>query len=79
MSEVEPTPEAQQEWVDTIKRLSVVNRAYLESCTPGYYNNDGDVGGGQAGQTYSPGINAFNALLATWRQDGQLAGLALRS
>ena len=79
VSEVEPTPEAQQEWVDTIKRLSVVNRAYLESCTPGYYNNDGDVGGGQAGQTYSPGINAFNALLATWRQDGQLAGLALRS
>ena len=76
--EVEPTPEAQAEWVGTIKKLSVVNRAYLESCTPGYYNNEGDVGGGLTGQTYAPGINAFNALLADWRQDGAMAGLALR-
>ncbi|ONF96059.1 flavin-containing monooxygenase [Sphingomonas jeddahensis] len=78
VTEVEPTPEAQQEWVSTIKKLSVVNRAYLESCTPGYYNNEGDVSGGQAGQTYAPGINAFNALLADWRSQGELRGLSLR-
>ena len=78
VAEVEPTPEAQEGWVTTIKKLSVVNRAYLESCTPGYYNNEGDVSGGQAGQTYAPGINAFNALLADWRQAGDLEGLALR-
>lgn len=78
VNEVEPTIEAQEGWVQTIKKLSVVNRAYLESCTPGYYNNEGDVSGGQAGQTYAPGINAFNALLAEWRNDGSLNGLALR-
>jgi len=78
-TEVEPTPEAQDAWVSTIKKLSVVNRAYLESCTPGYYNNEGDLEGGQAGQTYAPGINAFNALLADWRADGKLEGLALRA
>ncbi|QNE32931.1 NAD(P)/FAD-dependent oxidoreductase [Sphingomonas sp. NBWT7] len=78
VSEVEPTPEAQDGWVSTIKKLSVVNRAYLESCTPGYYNNEGDVSGGQAGQTYAPGINAFNALLADWRGEGALRGLSLR-
>ncbi|SEJ74971.1 cyclohexanone monooxygenase [Sphingomonas sp. OV641] len=78
VTEVEPTPEAQDAWVSTIKKLSVVNRAYLESCTPGYYNNEGDLEGGQAGQTYAPGINAFNALLADWRNNGELEGLALR-
>ncbi|WP_085810782.1 NAD(P)/FAD-dependent oxidoreductase [Sphingomonas sp. TZW2008] len=78
VSVVEPTPEAQDGWVSTIKKLSVVNRAYLESCTPGYYNNEGDVSGGQAGQTYAPGINAFNALLADWRSEGALRGLSLR-
>ncbi|MDF2605310.1 NAD(P)/FAD-dependent oxidoreductase [Sphingomonas sp.] len=78
-TEVEPTPEAQDAWVSTIKKLSVVNRAYLESCTPGYYNNEGDLEGGQAGQTYAPGINAFNALLADWRNNGELQGLALRA
>ncbi|OWK28448.1 flavin-containing monooxygenase [Sphingomonas dokdonensis] len=78
-TEVEPTPEAQDAWVSTIKKLSVVNRAYLESCTPGYYNNEGDLEGGQAGQTYAPGINAFNALLADWRNNGELEGLALRA
>lgn len=78
-TEVEPTPEAQDAWVRTIKKLSVVNRAYLESCTPGYYNNEGDLEGGQAGQTYAPGINAFNALLADWRNNGELEGLALRA
>lgn len=78
-TEVEPTPEAQDAWVTTIKKLSVVNRAYLESCTPGYYNNEGDLEGGQAGQTYAPGINAFNALLADWRNNGELQGLALRA
>ncbi|MFN3518181.1 MAG: flavin-containing monooxygenase [Sphingomonas sp.] len=78
-TEVEPTPEAQDAWVTTIKKLSVVNRAYLESCTPGYYNNEGDLEGGQAGQTYAPGINAFNALLADWRNNGELHGLALRA
>ena len=79
VTEVEPTPEAQDAWVSTIKKLSVVNRAYLESCTPGYYNNEGDLEGGQAGQTYAPGINAFNALLAEWRNNGELQGLALRA
>lgn len=78
VTEVEPAPEAQDAWVSTIKKLSVVNRAYLESCTPGYYNNEGDVAGGQAGQTYAPGINAFNALLADWRNAGELEGLTLR-
>jgi cyclohexanone monooxygenase len=38
---VEPTQEAQDEWVATIRKLSLTNRAFQEACTPGYYNNEG--------------------------------------
>jgi cyclohexanone monooxygenase len=34
--------------------------------------------GGLNGQTYTPGINRFNALLAEWRAKGDLEGLELR-
>jgi cyclohexanone monooxygenase len=75
---VEPTPEAEQAWVETIQKLAVVNRDFQNACTPGYYNNEGgENAGGLAGQTFSPGINAFNALLAEWREKGDLEGLEL--
>ena len=45
---LEPTPEAEAEWVQTIKEKALNNRSFLDSCTPGYYNNEGQVaeGGG---------------------------------
>ena len=78
-TEVEPTQEAQDEWVKTIRSLAVNNTAFLESCTPGYYNNEGDLKGGLTTQTYTPGINAFNDLLAEWRSTGKMEGLDVRS
>ena len=53
-----------------------------ETCTPGYYNNEGkaDIEAGRfGGDAYAPGANAFNALLAQWREKGDLAGLELNS
>ena len=45
---------------------------------PGYYNNEGGaLSGGLNGQTFTPGINRFNALLAEWRAKGDLEGLEL--
>ena len=73
----EVTPEAEAAWVAEIQRLAYANREFLESCTPGYYNNEGhldDPSKGLANQTYAPGINAFNALLAEWREQGKLEG-----
>ncbi len=61
-------------------RLAINAAAFFDACTPGYYNNEGHLvqrGGGLNGETYSPGINAFNALLAKWREGGQLDGLEL--
>ncbi len=76
----QPTEEAEAEWVATIRRLAVMNTAFFESCTPGYYNNEGQLatrGGGLNGEAYAPGANAFNALLAEWRAKGDLEGLEI--
>jgi len=77
---VQPTAEGEAEWVDEVRRLAVTSNAFIESCTPGYYNNEGQFDktvGSLIGTAYAPGANAFNALLAQWRADGDLAGLEL--
>ena len=76
----EPTAEAEAAWVAEIRRLAINNAAFFDACTPGYYNNEGKLaerGGGLNGESYAPGANAFNALLAKWRESGDLAGLEL--
>ena len=76
---VQPTQEAETGWVETIKSLAVNNQAYLEACTPGYYNNEGYIAeGGGIGQGYAPGANAFNALLGKWRDAGDLEGMEIK-
>ena len=70
--------EAEQVWVDTIRSLAGNSREFLSACTPGYYNNEGDTSaGGLLDQVYTPGINHFNAMLAAWREKGDLEGLQL--
>ena len=77
---VEPTEEAEQAWVDQIVALAGMGpAAFLEDCTPGYYNREGkgiDESGRQ-NAPYAPGINAFNALLKQWRDLGDLEGMSL--
>jgi cyclohexanone monooxygenase len=74
----EPTHEAEEAWVELIRSVAILNRDFQNACTPGYYNNEGgERSGGLNGQTYTPGINKFNALLAEWRDEGNLQGLEL--
>jgi cyclohexanone monooxygenase len=78
---VEPSLQAQDQWVRTIRELSIDNSAFEVSCTPGYYNNEGG-GGGQGirsflGEPYAPGFYAFDDLLSQWRAKGDLDGLVL--
>jgi cyclohexanone monooxygenase len=81
LSYSEPAKEAEAEWVAEIQRLAVVAARFLASCTPGYYNNEGHFGepgsGGLGAGGYAPGINAFNALMAKWRETGDMEGLEL--
>jgi cyclohexanone monooxygenase len=75
---VEPTEQAQDEWIDLINGFHVGGLSFLETCTPGYYNNEGAPRGGSAFfGAYTPGINAFNRLLEEWREAGDLAGLEI--
>ena len=75
---VEPTAEAEEAWVEVIRSVAILNRDFQNACTPGYYNNEsGERSGGLNGQTYTPGINKFNDLLAEWREQGDIQGLEL--
>jgi len=77
---VEVSEEAEAEWVATIIRLAVLAREFLESCTPGYYNNEGKPGerSGQNG-FYGGGSVEFFRILHEWREAGGLQGLELTS
>jgi cyclohexanone monooxygenase len=77
---VEVTTEAEDAWVKTIVSLAGTGAtAFLEECTPGYYNREGKTASGASMQNspYAPGINAFNDLLAEWRKKGDLEGMTL--
>jgi cyclohexanone monooxygenase len=77
---VEPSEEAQDEWVRTIKEGAMSMEAFLNDCTPGYYNNEGgEVRRSHLGDVYGPGHQAFADLLEAWRDQGDLAGLVLSS
>jgi cation diffusion facilitator CzcD-associated flavoprotein CzcO len=76
---LEPTPEAEAEWVATIHEKREITRPFLESCTPGYYNNEGGSleGGGFLGENYGGGPIEYHDLIRKWRSDGELKGLKL--
>jgi cyclohexanone monooxygenase len=76
---IEVSEEAEKDWVDTIIQLAVLARDFLESCTPGYYNNEGKPAerSGQNG-FYGGGSVEFFRILRDWRAAGELKGLELR-
>ena len=77
---IEVTEDAENAWVDTIVSLAgnPMASAFLEECTPGYYNREGEGrGSGLQNSPYAPGINAFNKLLANWREAGDLDGMTV--
>jgi len=76
---LEPTAEAEKEWVDTIVKLAVGRQPFLKECTPGYYNNEGgelDLKIARNNQ-YWRGPMAYVRLLDRWRNDGSMPGLEL--
>ncbi len=75
---VQPTAEAEAAWVNEIRALALNVVDFFDACTPGYYNNEGkfrEATATLAGDAYTPGANAFNALLAEWREAGTCKGL----
>ena len=72
---VEPTPEAEAEWVKVVSAPSNMTD-YLNTCTPGYYNGEGqNAHQGFLDTQYPEGAVRFYELLARWREQGNLEGL----
>jgi cyclohexanone monooxygenase len=78
--EIEVTPEAEADWLQTLADNARDVMAFQQRCTPGYYNNEGQpgAGGGFILSSYGMGPMAFFQLMAEWRATGQFAGLELR-
>jgi cyclohexanone monooxygenase len=75
---LEASEAAEQEWVDTIISLARLGRDFLESCTPGYYNNEGNLSNLSAQNGFfGAGSIVFFQLLKDWREKGDLPGLEL--
>ena len=77
LDRVEASQDAEADWVRTIEESSLGSADFNESCTPGYYNDEGQpgVGPGWFGGIYGGGAQAFFAILREWRESGDLAGL----
>ncbi len=73
---IEPTQEAEDKWVDEIIAQRGPRRAFLESCTPSYYNQEGrDTPATALNDIYGAGSVAFFKVLEQWRAQDALDGL----
>lgn len=76
---IEPSAEAEKSWVETNVRLALARWPFLGQCTPGYYNNEGQLSDSIAKNSpYNKGPVRFLKLLDEWRRAGDLAGLEVR-
>ncbi|MEO0548439.1 MAG: NAD(P)/FAD-dependent oxidoreductase [Pseudomonadota bacterium] len=75
---VEVTPEAEEAWVQTIIDKAILRQDFFESCTPGYYNNEGQMSlRSRQNAAYGGGPNEFFSIITKWREAGDLNGLSL--
>jgi cation diffusion facilitator CzcD-associated flavoprotein CzcO len=74
---IEPTQEAEAQWCETIERTESKSRDFQLECTPGYYNNEGqlDRGPGFVGGLYGGGPLEFQKIVDEWLSDGAMKGL----
>jgi len=77
VSRVEATQEAENQWVQTIIEKARLTADFQEKCTPGYYNNEGNVNQKPQNGMYGGGPIEFFALMKKWRSKGNLEGLEL--
>jgi cyclohexanone monooxygenase len=78
LRKVEVSEEGETAWVAQCLAKSRLGTEFLESCTPGYYNNEGKTSERSAQNGfYGGGSIEFFAILEDWRSKGQLEGMEL--
>lgn len=77
-SVVEASQASEDAWVEEIISLARTNEDFLASCTPGYYNNEGQPENRNLqNSNYGLGSPAFFKILDDWRDEGMLKGLEI--
>ena len=76
---VEASLEAEQSYVNEIRKLSQIGAKFYAECTPGYYNSEGkeENKDGFFSDMYGAGPILFFMLLEQWRSNGEMTGLKL--
>lgn len=73
---VEPSAEAEKEWVDHLKANAHIKLKFDRECTPGYLNFEGQASEKTALNNFYPlGPVRFLEIIHEWRKDGTLKGL----
>jgi len=73
---VEASAEGEAKWVEQCISKARDAGDFFENCTPGYYNNEGQMSDRSVQNGfYGGGSIEFFKILANWRGDGQLEGL----
>jgi len=80
LAAVEASETGEEEWVQQCIAKARNAGDFLESCTPGYYNNEGKTGERSAQDGfYGGGSVEFFKILEDWRAKGDMPGLEQRA
>ena len=71
---VEPTAQAEEDYVQEIAKSANVGARFYAECTPGYYNSEGkrENRSGFFSDMHSAGAIKFFKILKDWRDEGSL-------
>ena len=76
LSSIDVEKEAEDKWVEEIIGVSRFASDFQESCTPGYYNNEGKPNPKSAQNgPYGKGSRPYFRITAAWREEGNMAGI----
>jgi len=76
---IEPTEAAEDAWVEEVIGASRINDDFQASCTPGYYNNEGQANPrSRQNSSYGKGPDPYFRRMREWREAGTLEGLEVR-
>jgi cyclohexanone monooxygenase len=78
--EVEVTEQSETRWVQHCIDKERDAGDFLENCTPGYYNNEGQPNPRSSqNSSYGKGPIPFFSRMKAWREEGSMVGLDCRS
>ena len=79
LSSIEASKESEDKWVEEIIAVSRFASDFQESCTPGYYNNEGKPNPKSVQNgPYGKGSRPYFRITAAWREEGNMTGILKR-